>query len=376
MNVIQRKQDIITGNEDLEYLYTFRDFPVFMGCVTGDSTMDLRRDLNFYISRSSGMIQIDPLLPLEVVYQSEHSSGTTGPSWMQHHESLAKFIHKYRPKKVFEIGGLHGILSRCYYDLDKDIDWTILEPNPIPIEDLKAKIIKGFFQSSEDIPLDVDMLVHSHVIEHIYNPSKFFKDLSSLPTGIRMCFSMPNLKRHMSKNIINVMNFEHTYLCSEEFIDWFLETGGFEILEKIEYQEDHSVFYSTVKINDPKQIFYPNFYEENKRLFLNYVEYHKKLVDHANTESKKYSRVFLFGAHAFCHALQTFGLDNSKIICLLDNSDSKHGKRLYGTDFNIQSPKILKNEDAPAVILPTSVYSKEIKEDILNNINPRTVFIE
>lgn len=376
MQTIKRTQDVISGNEDLEYLYTFKDFPVFMGSVTTDPATDLKHDLDFYISQSSGMVQISPMLPMSVVYQSEHSSGTTGPGWMQHHKSLAEFIHKYSPKKVFELGGLHGILSEFSHDLDPSIDWTILEPNPTPVEGLRAKIMKGFFHGPDDIPGDVDMIVHSHVIEHLYDPAVFFQSVSQLPEGVKMCFSMPNLKRHMGKNIINAMNFEHTYLCSEEFIDWFLECSGFRLLEKQEYAGDHSVFYAAVKTDLVRSKPYPSVYAENKSLFLDYVNYHQQLVDHANRESVKHDRVFLFGAHAFCHALQVFGLDTSRIICLLDNSESKQGKRLYGTNLTVRSPKILRDEVAPAVILPTSVYNQEIKEDILQNINAKTIFIE
>ena len=61
---------------------------------------------------------------------------------------------------------------------------------------------------------------------------------------------------------------------------------------------------------------------------------------------------------------------------ILDNSDMKQGNRLYGTEFMVESPRILKNKDNVAVILKTASYNKEIKEDILNNINDEVVFWE
>ena len=42
MNYINRNKDVILGNNDLEDLYTFNDFPVFMGCVDTPPDKDLK----------------------------------------------------------------------------------------------------------------------------------------------------------------------------------------------------------------------------------------------------------------------------------------------------------------------------------------------
>ena len=59
-----------------------------------------------------------------------------------------------------------------------------------------------------------------------------------------------------------------------------------------------------------------------------------------------------------------------------DNSEMKQGKRLYGTKFMVESPKILKDYDNVAVILKAATYSNEIKQDIYDNINNKTIFFE
>ena len=61
---------------------------------------------------------------------------------------------------------------------------------------------------------------------------------------------------------------------------------------------------------------------------------------------------------------------------MLDNDKNKQDKGLYGTKPKVESPKILKKVKNPVVILKAGVYSKEIKEDILKNINPKTIFWE
>ena len=87
-------------------------------------------------------------------------------------------------------------------------------------------------------------------------------------------------------------------------------------------------------------------------------------------------KIYLFGAHVFAQSLIKFGLNTSNISCLLDNDLNKHGKRLYGTDLVVQSPKILESVNNPVVILKAGVYNQEISDDILNNINPNTIFWE
>lgn len=63
------------------------------------------------------------------------------------------------------------------------------------------------------------------------------------------------------------------------------------------------------------------------------------------------------------------GLNIEKIINILDNNPSKQEKRLYGTKFTVESPKILKDQDGSLVILNAGVYNGEIEKDILENIN-------
>lgn len=369
--------DIVSGADDLEHLYTFKEFPVFMGCVTQSIDQDLTADMDWYISPTSGMIQLKNVLPLEVVYQTEHNPGTTGQGWLDHHRALSDFINQYNPQRVFEIGGAHGILSEYCAEHNPSIDWTILEPNPIPVPGLKAKMQKGFFTDDTPIPDNIDMIVHSHVLEHVYTPDNFFKALGKLPLGMRVCFSVPSLKKHMEQCFTNTLNFEHTYFCIEEYIDWWLTSQGYDISVVKYYNDDHSIFYSAVKTRQVEQIPCPNLYQENKKLFNTYIDYHKELVKDINEKTAQATGpVYLFGAHVFSQYLLAFGLDKTNIISILDNSKAKQGKRLYGTELMVNSPSILKGLEKPTVILRSGVFNQEIKDDIITNINSTCIFLE
>ena len=85
--------------------------------------------------------------------------------------------------------------------------------------------------------------------------------------------------------------------------------------------------------------------------------------------------IYLFGAHVFAQYLIEFGLDTSRIVCLLDNDINKQGKRLYGTNMMVKSPKVLTDIKNPIIILKAGVYDDEIKRDILENINKDVKFL-
>jgi len=213
MKLIKRNRDVIMNHDDLTNLYCFKNFPVFMGCTNQEKKFDLLADMNWSISNGSGAIQLNPLLPLEVIYKQQHGSGCVGDLWNQHHLAFAKFVHFFNFKTVLEIGGLHGILSKLYQDLDETIDWTIIEPNPIPVNGVTADFIRGYFDDQFTFNKQADAILHSHVFEHIYDPHIFLNHISNfLSDGKYMLFSLPNLQEMLKRKYTNALNFEHTNL--------------------------------------------------------------------------------------------------------------------------------------------------------------------
>jgi hypothetical protein len=142
--------------------------------------------------------------------------------------------------------------------------------------------------------------------------------------------------------------------------------------------EDHSIFYSVEKRekNSLFKLTDKNLYLKNKKLFVDFLNFHKDLIDNLNKKiDENKNEIYLFGAHIFSQFLINFGLKQDKISAILDNDKSKQLKRLYGTTLEVDSPKILKDRKNPTVILRAGVYNEEIKKDILTNINSDTIFI-
>jgi hypothetical protein len=118
-------------------------------------------------------------------------------------------------------------------------------------------------------------------------------------------------------------------------------------------------------------------YVENKKTYLDFVDYYEKLIEELNNNISTYNgKVFLFGAHIFSQYLIASGLNTEMIAGVLDNDIRKVGKRLYGTHLEVHHPTRLKNMKNVKVILKAGIYNNEIKKDILENINGETEFLE
>ena len=375
-----RDKDVIFEDSNLENLFKLENFPIFMGCMDNMNPQDdLYEDFILDISKTNGIVQVRNLIELEVLYDSEHSSGTVGKIWHDHHKAFADYMSSStNPKRVFEIGGLHGILSKYYNQNNEISSWTIVEPNPIPVEDCPANFIEGFFGNDFELDEEFDAYVHSHTLEHIYKPVEFAKKLSEfIPEGKDLFFSIPNIEEMIKRKYTNAINFEHTFFLTTELAIYLMESSGFDLITRKKFMDDHSMFYhfkKTTKKKADTKIF-ENKYDYNKKLFTEWFYHHKNEAE--NLVKKIHdtnSPVFLFGAHIFSQTLLNFGLDEKHINCILDNDDKKHDKRLYGTSLIVKSPDILNDHNKPVIILRAGVYNNEIKEQILK-INPSAIII-
>ena len=377
-NYIERSQSVITKEKNLEHLYTFNDFPVFMGCTDKPIETDIIADMRWEIDPHTGLIQLSRLIPMDILYMDQHMDAT-GLTWTMYNIALADYVVKNKIGDVLEIGGGSGKLAKLILEKDKLIKYSVVEPNPTFEATERLEIVKSFF--SKDLKgkfPNIRTIILSQVLEHVYDPLEFLSDVSyCLPVGGRFVFGYPNLEFLFKNKFTNAINFEHTMLMTDYFIDYFLEKAGFKIISKTEYK-NHSHFYTAEKLElaGRNNIELENRYSYYKSMFQDYIEYHKNLVNELNPQIKNWKgNVYLFGAHIFSQYLFSFGLHSSKFISILDNSPLKQGKRLYGTTLFVESPIVLSKVENPLIVLKAGLYNDEIKEDILTNINPSAKFI-
>ena len=364
---IDRSHDVITGNDDLETIYTIPNFPVFMGVTDQEIKEDIKFPMNFQISKSSGMVQINPLVPLNLVYQNSHNSGIIGKTWSEHHKSLSNFILKYNPENVLEIGGFTGILaSHCLEQLP-NISWSIVDPHATN-DDPRINIHKTFFDKNFQIKNKVQMIVHSHLLEHIIDINQFLTCCyENLQEDGLMILSLPNFKQFIKNRLMNCLNFEHTIYLDEDFLVYLFNKYNFQIVEKEYFGSCNSIFFCLKKSNEKNEIKLDSFYDKNKTSMSEYFEAIKHFIQQINKEDEKF---YLFGAHVTSQFLLSMGLDENKIINILDNDPKKMNNRLYGTNLIVHTPNILMYDESPSVIVKNGSYDKEISEQILE-LNPK-----
>jgi hypothetical protein len=375
-----RTKDVITGAEDLEPLFEFNQFPVQFGCTNAPKSGDRFADMNYLISRGSGCIQLGNLIDPKILYESSHSAGTTGQIWETHHMQFAKFLGQFGAMDIIEIGGSHAQLFKNYSEKFDLSSWTIVEPNPIAESMSKLNFIKDFFSPQFISKKKYEMAVHSHTLEHIYEPEKFLNKINSslLYEGGIHCFSIPDIDIWFENKFTNAINFEHTFLITPEYIESLLNISGFKILTKHKFGNNHSTFYATQKVGNRNTHRYSandNLVKNNRNLAAKYKLYLENEVLNINNQLLVEDKeIYIFGAHVFTQTLLNLGLHEDCISYILDNSIQKHGLRLYGANLYVKDPSIIANDINPIVIVRAGAYDHEIKSQLLE-INPNVKFI-
>jgi 2-polyprenyl-3-methyl-5-hydroxy-6-metoxy-1,4-benzoquinol methylase len=376
---IKRNHSVVSYRERLEHLYTFKDFPIFMGCTDEPIDDDMFMDMIWTIDKDSGLVQLLDLVPLEILYSRQHMDAT-GSTWDKYNSHLSEFISSEYEGDILEIGGGSGKLAQKVTALNKTVKYFIVEPNPLIKETDRIKIIKSFFSKKiKNKENKIGTITLSQVLEHAYDPEEFLTEIRNfLPEDGKFIFGYPNLEYFFSNKHTNAINFEHTILMTDYYVDYFLNKTGFKILKKESFG-NHSFFYSVQKVNKIKldsSISLIGKYKKYKKMFQDFISYHEDMIEEINLKIRSHDGdIYLFGAHIFSQYLISFGVSTDRIISILDNSPIKIGKRLYGTNLKVNSPKILSDSLNPMVILKAGVYNDEIKQDILENINSNTKFI-
>lgn len=367
IKLINRNKGLLSGNSRLEKIHTCKNFPVFFGCTKDDKKTDIHADMHWSIDPQTGIIQLTKLVPLEILYKNAHVDGL-GEVWSNYYKNFASYIALRKPKNVLELGGGNGKLAQIVCDQLDNVTWYLVDANPTCEETNRIKVIKGFVDENFKFDVKIDMVVFSQLMEHVYYPEEFISMIRNIiESDAKFVFAYPDLEYMLDKKFTNTLNFEHTMLLTDVHVDYLLTKYGFEIKDKINYN-NHSYFYDTEKVGEINyDLKIPNKYIKYKELYQNFLDYHVKLIDELNKKMKICDNpIYLFGAHIFSQYLLFMGLNTKKIITILDNSKTKQGKRLYGTNFIVQSPKILKNIEEAFVIVKTAMYDEEIKKGILD----------
>lgn len=363
-----RKTCCICGSDKITEIGQINNLPVSPTIVEEDfdNSNIIRHNLIYDNCENCNNVQIREIIDEDKLYFNNHNTCVVGESWKNHYIEFSKFILKHsNGKDFFEIGDPS---AKIFNILENNVEsWTIIEPTPnIKTNSKKLKIINNFFNTETCKDLknsSVKNVIMSHVFEHIYNPKEFLDDIHSiLQDGGKLLISIPNMLHIYKNNLVPILglNFEHTFYIDITTIKNLSNLTGFIIDEVFEYQ-NHSYFISLKK----DKIKNKKIRKNKKRFKEKYNKIIKKLSDEIN-DYNNYEKFYLYGAHYNSQLLCTLGLDNEKIIYILDNSIDKINKKIYGFDHIVKSPQIVSEKSNPNIILKIDVYKKEIIKNLIN----------
>ena len=379
--MIFRTRDPLTGepNPDLRKALVLDGFPTFMGVAEANEEPenDVLAAMRWHITPETGLVLLNPLVPLRYIYRHQHNV-VVGSMWKNHHNEFARLVAAHaRNQSILEIGGGHGYLAAKLLFSEAVARWTMVDPNPVSTFAIpNLEIVKSYVEDLGALHREIDCVVHSHTLEHMYDPARFFEIVRGLlKPGQLHIFSVPNLFALVADGQPS-LHFEHTILLREEHISWLLENKGFEVVTTRYFGGKHSIFYVThaVERSAPTTA-PPNFYAENRRAF---QRWHDRFSEDASTFARRLAddkrRNFIFAAHFATQYLLAAGLPAEKFAGILDNNQDKIGKRLYGHDLWVAAPSTIAGVDRPVVVLRTGVYDDEIAAQLVA-INPEAVIL-
>jgi predicted SAM-dependent methyltransferase len=352
----------------LTHFYKMLNMPIKLSCVEHNNNY-LFEELSFSQCPNCNTIQLDKLIPLEILYSESHNYVSVGKVWDCYFNLFCSSIKSIvNNKKILEIGDPSGKIANR---LDTYNKWYIIEPNKNMniCFNKNIEFISGFFDDNFSINENIDLIIHSHLFEHIYEPNKFLKKCYEiLKFDGEMFFGVPNMEHIANNEICPFLGifFEHNIFLNKDNITYLLKSNGFDIINVIDY-ENHSTLYHVKKSKLKNIDIIPII--DYKNLFIKTLEKYTHFINDINKLTNNIP-IYIFGASYNTQILLTMGINIKKIFGIIDNSTDKHNKYFYGYNLQIYSPDILKDNNC-IVILKNGYYSDEIKKQIMD-INPQT----
>ena len=359
MEIIKRDYCAICNTMLDNSIYNIANIPIQITCIDDNKNM---KYTDFYFSQCSecNTIQLKTLIPLEILYEKSHNYHSIGKTWEGYYTTFIDIIKPLiEDKTILEIGCPSGKIANSINNYKK---WYIVEPNKnidVIFKD-NIEFIECFFTNEFKLDKNIDIIIHSHFFEHTYEPNQFLKKCYELlKEADEMIFGVPNIQHLTEEKIVlfNGLCFEHTIFLNKQNICYLLKKNGFEIINIIDYVNHSNIYHvkksiitecPIIKIND----YYPVFME----IINDYTTFISKCNDILINTCKK---VYIFGAGYNTQNLLSLGIKKDKIYGILDNCKEKQNKYLYGFDYLIYSPEIIKNTEC-IVILKNGYYINEI----------------
>lgn len=358
--MIKRSECVICSGE-LEFLYKRDKYPIKLSPTTDKENNDIFDDLIFCYCRVCGTVQLEELIDPSILYSENHNNTSSSALWNNHNQAFYNFIkkHNIHNNKIIEIGGSDGTLFKKF-SMDDYNTYTIVDLcNDVNF----PKTEKVFYERKNcetDILPDGNVIIMSHVFEHLYNPHLFLENVYKNTNISEIYISIPNMEYLLESKSYSFLHFEHTYYICKQNFQFLANRCGWKIEDCIEF-ENHSLF---IKLERDLPSTGNNCILDYNKL----CDYFSELENRLRNIKINEPSYFFPGGH-FGQLLCYYLDDDSKknIINFVDNDITKQGKRIYGTNKTMISFDDIK-ETINFVILNTP-YSEEIINKILKSFS-------
>ena len=355
------RNNCVICNDELIFLYKRENFPMKI-CPTLDNENDDKYyDLQFSYCIDCGTVQLNKLIEPSILYNKNHNNTNSSPLWNKHNNEFYNFIiNKIKPYvSIIEIGGSDGTLLKKF-DNKLFKKYTLIDL----CDDVELPKVDNVYYELKNCETDIlpdgDIIIMSHVFEHLYNPRLFLENVYNNTTISDIYISIPYMEYLLNNNSYSFLSFEHTYYICKDNFEFLAKSCGWDIVEIVQFQ-NHSLFFklkrNKIRVCKKSNIDYNKIYN----YFLN--------IENRLKNIKISTPSYCFPGGHFGQLLYYYLDANSKknIINYVDNDITKQNKRIYGTSkFMISMDHIIESNNFLVLNTP---YSEEIIDKILNNFN-------
>jgi 2-polyprenyl-3-methyl-5-hydroxy-6-metoxy-1,4-benzoquinol methylase len=330
--------------------------------------------MDFTFTNTNGLLSTlrteELLNNLKTIYELDYNIGYIQEEYeiaQPFVEDFRKFLFKYteplsQNSRILEIGCGGAILLNEL----KQIGFTAIgvDPSPTSIrasEKFGFELVPGFF-SPEQFSENFDLIYHSDVLEHAFDPKKFILDQRSIlkNNGI-LIISVPNAGESIEYGDISMAMHQHLQYFSDESLTKLMNDSGFEILEIRAADYGGSLYCAAQKRSNliKEYRFSPVPHGNSLPNFANAIGRFKEALEKAEGEIGFY--VPLRAMPYLC----SIGADmmNSKFR-FFDDTAHWHGKHFDGTRIPIENFNDLQSNPTNTIFIMSLTFQKQIEEKI------------
>lgn len=319
-------------------VFSMPKFPITYSPPTHNFEDDVFVDLVYGACETCGSVQLKTLIDQDILYKSPHNETRYSKKWNDHHQAFSEFISVHN-RPVIEIGGASGNLARIISN--RMSSYTIMDMSEQQYD--KVSFIQGNCETYTFSKNDV--LVMSHVFEHLYEPRRFIKNCSKNQV-CDIFISVPFM--NVDSDMIQIQ-IEHTFFLDETDMERMFLKHNYRLVKKKNFI-DHSIFFHFCYDHEIKNTTFL-LYPERSLKIINALTKHKTRLENISLSPDTWvSPGGLYGQYVYYYS-------KCKIKGFLDNDPNKQYKRVYGTPYMVHPPfKSVSN-----VFVYGGPYTKEIE---------------